>query len=75
MTSQTRVEREKACPDNNLQNNESEAFPMLTVLFVLAVLCGAYMLLSAIDGHYADSREVGSYLRTEYKASSLTSLY
>ena len=48
---------------------------MLTVLFVLAVLCGAYMLLSMIDGHYADSREVGAYLRTEYKASSLTSLY
>ncbi|MBR5560036.1 MAG: hypothetical protein IKU73_01320 [Clostridia bacterium] len=48
---------------------------MLTVLFVLAVLCGAYMLLSVIDGHYADSREVGSYLRTEYKASSLNSLY
>lgn len=48
---------------------------MLTVLFVLAVLCGAYILLSMIDGHHADAREVGSYLRTEYKASSLSSLY
>ena len=50
-------------------------FVNVLIRLFLAVLCGAYMLLSAIDGHYADSREVGSYLRTEYKASSLTSLY
>ncbi|MBQ2834569.1 MAG: hypothetical protein IJN79_02045 [Clostridia bacterium] len=46
---------------------------MLTVLFVLAVLFGAYNLLSLIDGG-RDSREVGSYLHYEYKASTLSSL-
>lgn len=46
---------------------------MLTVLFVIAVLTGAYSLLSIIDGQ-ASSREVGSYLHYEYKATMLSSL-
>ena len=46
---------------------------MLTVLFVIAVLFGAYNLLSVIDGNAA-SREVGSYLRTEYNATVLSRL-
>ncbi len=46
---------------------------MLTVLFVFAVLFGAYNLLSLIDGQSA-SREVGAYLRYEYKASALSQL-
>ena len=46
---------------------------MLTVLFVFAVLFGAYNLLSMIDGQ-ASSREVGSYLRTEYNATMLSRL-
>ena len=44
-----------------------------TVLFVFAVLFGAYNLLSMIDGHAA-SREVGSYLRSEYNATVLSRL-
>lgn len=47
---------------------------MLTVLFVMAVLFGAYALLSYIDGNRADSREIGSYLHYEYKASTLSQL-
>jgi len=47
---------------------------MLTVLFVMAVLFGAYSLLSYIDGARVDSREVGSYLHYEYKASALSQL-
>ena len=47
---------------------------MLTVLFVMAVLCGAYSLLSYIDGNRMDAREVGSYLHYEYKASALSQL-
>ena len=46
---------------------------MLTVLFVFAVLFGAYNLLSIIDGQ-ASSREIGSYLRTEYNATMLSRL-
>ena len=46
---------------------------MLTVLFVFAILFGAYNLLSMIDGHAA-SREVGSYLRYEYNATMLSRL-
>ena len=46
---------------------------MLTALFVFAVLFGAYNLLSMIDGQ-ASSREVGSYLRTEYNATMLSRL-
>ena len=45
---------------------------MLTVLFVFAVLFGAYNLLSMIDNHA--SREVGSYLRYEYNATMLSRL-
>ena len=45
---------------------------MLTVLFVFAVLFGAYNLLSMIDGH--SSNGVGSYLRTEYNATMLSRL-
>lgn len=45
---------------------------MLTVLFVFAVLFGAYNLLSMIDGQA--SREVGSYLRYEYNATMLSRL-
>ena len=45
---------------------------MLTVLFVCAVLFGAYNLLSMIDRQ--SSREIGSYLRTEYNATMLSSL-
>jgi len=45
---------------------------MLTVLFIFAVLFGAYNLLSMIDRH--SSFEVGSYLRTEYNATLLSSL-
>lgn len=45
---------------------------MLTVLFVFAVLFGAYNLLSMIDRQ--SSREIGSYLRTEYNATMLSSL-
>lgn len=58
---------------NFLQNYESEALCMLTVLFVIAVLFGASSLLSLIDGH-ATSSEVGSYLRYEYNASMLSRL-
>ena len=47
---------------------------MLTVLFVLAVLFGAYNLISLLDGHVA-SREVSTYLHDEYKASALSQLY
>ena len=46
---------------------------MLTVLFVIAVLFGACNLLSMIDNRAA-SREVGSYLRSEYNATMLSSL-
>ena len=46
---------------------------MLTVLFVIAILFGAYNLLSVIDGNAA-SREIGSYLRTEYNATVLSRL-
>ena len=46
---------------------------MLTVLFVIAILFGASTLLSMIDGR-ASSREVGSYLRTEYNATVLSRL-
>ena len=46
---------------------------MLTVLFVIAILFGASSLLSMIDGRTA-SREVGSYLRTEYNATVLSRL-
>ena len=45
---------------------------MLTVLFVFAVLFGAYNLLSMLDRN--SSREVGSYLRYEYNATLLSSL-
>jgi len=45
---------------------------MLTVLFVFAVLFGAYNLLSMIDRQ--SSREVGSYLRSEYNATVLSRL-
>ena len=45
---------------------------MLTVLFVFAVLFGAYNLLSMIDRQ--SSREVGSYLRIEYNATLLSRL-
>lgn len=45
---------------------------MLTVLFVFAVLFGAYNLLSMIDGH--SSNEVGIYLRYEYNATMLSRL-
>ena len=46
---------------------------MLTVLFVLAVLFGAYNLLSMLDNQ-SSSREVGSYLRYEYNATMLSRL-
>ena len=46
---------------------------MLTVLFVFAVLFGAYNLLSMLDSQ-SSSREVGSYLRTEYNATVLSRL-
>ena len=46
---------------------------MLTVLFVIAILFGASSLLSMIDSRTA-SREVGSYLRTEYNATVLSRL-
>jgi len=45
---------------------------MLTVLFVFAVLFGAYNLLSMLDSQ--SSREVGSYLRSEYNATMLSRL-
>ena len=45
---------------------------MLTVLFVCAVLFGAYNLLSMIDG--SSSREVCSYLHYEYNATMLSRL-
>ena len=45
---------------------------MLTVLFVCAVLFGAYALLSLLDRQ--SSRAVGSYLRSEYNATMLSSL-
>ena len=57
-----------------LQISESEAFLMMTILFVSAVLCGAYFLLSAIDNGGVETREVGSYLRYEYNASMLSRL-
>ncbi len=44
---------------------------MLTVLFVFAILFGAYITFTQID---ASSTEVSSYLRTEYKASALSQL-
>ena len=47
---------------------------MMTILFVASVLCGSYFLLSALDNGSAQSREVGSYLRTEYNASMLSRL-
>ena len=47
---------------------------MTTLLFVSAILCGSYFLLSALDNNAASSREVGSYLRYEYNASMLTRL-
>ena len=47
---------------------------MMTILFVSAVLCGSYFLLSALDNGCAESREVGSYLRQEYNASMLSRL-
>ena len=47
---------------------------MLTVLFVMAVLFGAYSLLSYIDGARIEAREVGSYLHYEYNASMLSRL-
>jgi len=46
----------------------------MTILFVSAILCGSYFLLSAIDNGSAQSREVGSYLRYEYNASLLSRL-
>ena len=46
---------------------------MLTVLFVFAVLFGAYNLLSMLDSQ-SSSREVGSYLRYEYNATMLSRL-
>lgn len=55
-----------------LQIYESEAFSMLTVLFIAAILFGAYSLLSMIDRQ--SSREVGSYLRYEYNTTLLSSL-
>ena len=55
-----------------LQIYESEAFSLLTVLFVIAVLFGAYNLLSMIDRQ--SSREIGSYLRYEYNATMLSRL-
>ena len=53
---------------------ESEAFLMMTILFVSAVLCGSYFLLSAIDNGRVQSGEVGSYLHYEYNASMLSRL-
>ena len=47
---------------------------MMTILFVAAVLCASYFLLSALDNGCAESREVGSYLRYEYNASMLSRL-
>lgn len=47
---------------------------MTTILFVSAVLCGSYFLLSAIDNGRAQSGEVGSYLHYEYNASMLSRL-
>ena len=46
---------------------------MMTILFVSAVLCGSYFLLSALDNR-CESVEVGSYLRQEYNASMLSRL-
>jgi len=47
---------------------------MMTILFVAAVLCGAYFLLSMLDGSRVASNEVGSYLHYEYNASMLSRL-
>lgn len=57
-----------------LHNFESEDFLMMTILFVAAVLCGSYFLLSALDNGCAKSREVGSYLHYEYNATMLSRL-
>ncbi len=46
---------------------------MLTVLFVVAVLFGASLLLSALDNRAASS-EVASYLHYEYNATMLSRL-
>jgi len=57
-----------------LQNSESEAFLMMTILFVSSILCGAYFLLSALDNGRIQSSEVGSYLHYEYNTSMLSRL-
>ena len=47
---------------------------MMTTLFVGAVLCGAFVLLSMLDNGYVKSRDVRSYLHYEYNASVLNRL-
>ena len=75
MTSQIRDRSQQGYPkpiQTVLQIYESEAFSMLTALFVIAVLFAAYNLLSMIDRQ--SSREIGSYLRYEYNATVLSRL-
>ena len=75
MASQNRERSHQGAPESTqiiLQIYESEAFSMLTVLFIAAILFGAYSLLSVIERQ--SSREVGSYLRYEYNTTLLSSL-